>query len=311
MSLMKNVCAALLLVMGAYACDGAEAPEPLCDGHALGESWGAADGCNTCLCESTGISCTEMSCPGPDACDDGHLPGDSWPSDDGCNTCTCTDELAIACTLMPCVGECDGGYLVGETWLSQDGCNTCGCAADLTIECTEMACIEETCDDGHLPGESWPADDGCNTCTCSDDLKIGCTKMYCGDACDDGHKPGESWDAGDGCNECTCTESLEVQCTLADCTPVTCEELTALYGDLVEQHKSCKADADCQWLNGYCGVGIGGCYEIVNGDLPQAALAEVADQFNALNCATWVCDCAMPPEKVWCQDGLCTAIWSI
>ena len=35
---------------------------PQCEGHALGESYPAPDGCNTCSCTDTGSACTEMYC---------------------------------------------------------------------------------------------------------------------------------------------------------------------------------------------------------------------------------------------------------
>ena len=38
-----------------------------CQGHEIGSSFPAADGCNTCICEASGVSCTEMACPMADA----------------------------------------------------------------------------------------------------------------------------------------------------------------------------------------------------------------------------------------------------
>ena len=35
---------------------------PACDGHALGESYRAPDGCNTCTCTANGPACTKMAC---------------------------------------------------------------------------------------------------------------------------------------------------------------------------------------------------------------------------------------------------------
>ena len=40
---------------------------PECQGHEISSSFTAADGCNTCICESSGVSCTEMACPMTDA----------------------------------------------------------------------------------------------------------------------------------------------------------------------------------------------------------------------------------------------------
>lgn len=70
-----------------------------CDGHAVGESWPAEDGCNTCSCTEDGrIRCTTMICP--DNCE-GHGLGESWPHEDGCNSCTCTVD-GIVCTRRRC-----------------------------------------------------------------------------------------------------------------------------------------------------------------------------------------------------------------
>jgi len=245
-----------------------------------------------------------------DACEDGHLAGESWDADDGCNTCTCTEDLQIACTEMACVDACEDGHLVGESWDADDGCNTCTCTEDLQIACTEIACGEDTCDGGYAPGDTWDADDGCNTCTCMEDLTIGCTAMVCPEeSCEDGHLVGESWDADDGCNTCTCTEDLQIVCTKIACPPKSCEDLTAEYAALVESNASCAADEECQFLFGYCGVGIGGCYEMVNLDLHQEDLAAIADLFSGGQCTQWVCDCSMPPEAVFCDEGVCAAKW--
>jgi hypothetical protein len=37
-------------------------PPKTCNGYAVGETWGAADGCNTCTCTETGVACTEIAC---------------------------------------------------------------------------------------------------------------------------------------------------------------------------------------------------------------------------------------------------------
>ena len=211
---------------------------------------------------------------------------------------------------MACAPEmCEGDHEIGSSWDAEDGCNTCTCMDDQTIACTAMVCPEDECEDGHKVGESWDADDGCNTCTCTEDLEIGFTKTACPEMCDDEHVPGDSWDAGDGCNICTCTEDLEIQCTLAECPPLACDELSQAYGALVDSHKACASNEDCQYLFGYCGVGIGGCYEIVNLDLHQEDLGAIADLFNEGNCVQWVCDCAPPPKSVFCEEGACAADW--
>ena len=40
---------------------------PECQGHEIGSSFPAGDGCNTGICEVSGVSCTEMACPMTDA----------------------------------------------------------------------------------------------------------------------------------------------------------------------------------------------------------------------------------------------------
>ena len=71
----------------------------------------AADGCNTCTCESGTWSCTELACtvedggsqvPGP--C----TPGASRSAGDGCNTCQCTAGGTWACTRSACAACQDG-----------------------------------------------------------------------------------------------------------------------------------------------------------------------------------------------------------
>jgi cysteine-rich repeat protein len=49
------------------------------DGHAYGDSYIGADGCNTCHCSEAGIACTKMYCPGP------------LPDDGRCKPYVCAD----------------------------------------------------------------------------------------------------------------------------------------------------------------------------------------------------------------------------
>jgi hypothetical protein len=88
----------------------------------------------------------------------------------------------------------------------------------------------------------------------------------------------------------------------------TCEGIDVSYDSLVREAKSCEVAADCQALNGQCGVGLGGCYEIVNQSLTQEQLNEVAAQWTGARCDenVGVCDCAPPPEALACVRGECT-----
>merc|ERR1711966_319044 len=73
-----------------------------------GETYVAADGCNTCTCSGGDApdACTLMACAEPcSTCEDGsetYCAGVSYLSSDGCNTCTCTENGVSACAMMAC-----------------------------------------------------------------------------------------------------------------------------------------------------------------------------------------------------------------
>merc|ERR1712179_675561 len=89
-------------------------PADDCSGRSDGESFTAADGCNTCVCRNGRAACTMMFCPPPrakraaypggypavDTCS-GRSDGESFTAADGCNTCVCSNGMA-ACTMMLC-----------------------------------------------------------------------------------------------------------------------------------------------------------------------------------------------------------------
>ncbi|MBM65513.1 MAG: hypothetical protein CMH55_04680 [Myxococcales bacterium] len=76
---MLNRFAALFFLLAVIGCPDPVAPVD-CDGHALGTSFPAADGCNTCTCEANGAACTEMACEDLDA---GSAPVDAGAGDAG------------------------------------------------------------------------------------------------------------------------------------------------------------------------------------------------------------------------------------
>ena len=134
-----------LLLVGGWACHSA-ADNNMCryegSSHSLGDSFPANDGCNTCSCNSLGITCTHRTClpdagspdlgsvddaspldaspdqagpsdggpaDGPVTCQSGshvYAPGVLFPSDDGCNFCSCDTQGRILCTAVFCF---DGG----------------------------------------------------------------------------------------------------------------------------------------------------------------------------------------------------------
>lgn len=112
------------------------------------------------------------------------------------------------------------------------------------------------------------------------------------------------------CDEAPAGASCEAgRCVVADGPPIndTCEGIDVYYDDLVREAKSCEVAADCQALNGQCGVGLGGCYEIVNQSLTQEQLNEAAAQWTGARCDenVGVCDCAPPPTALACDEGVC------
>ncbi len=84
-----------------------------------------------------------------------------------------------------------------------------------------------------------------------------------------------------------------------------CEEAEDTYARLLEQNSACEVDADCQVLNGACGVGVGGCYEYVNTDLTQEELSSSLGDANAQTCNWPVCDCPDTTAPAVCNDGVC------
>ena len=223
---------------------------------------------------------TGEECIAPDAC----TPGETFDAADGCNTCTCPESgkkseagcTEMACIYEPCAGkacgdactECDPNNTDCTETAEEKACDNDGvCTADTGEECIDP--------DACTPGETFDAADGCNTCTCPESGKkseAGCTEMACiyepcagkacGDACtecdpndtdcvetavekacneagectaDTGKlcakpemcTPGESFDADDGCNTCTCPESgikADAGCTKKLCNYDPCKD---------------------------------------------------------------------------------------
>jgi hypothetical protein len=194
--------------------------------HAVGTSFPASDGCNTCSCASDGmVQCTLMACQagvGGSVSNGGagsvsclyngvnYAIGVGFKSTDGCNSCSCT-SMGVACTVMFCGGvggaSAAGGstgatclyngfyYPVGNTIKAVDGCNTCNCAPDGSVACTEMGCA--------AGGSSGVGGSTGQTCT------------YGGV----NYTVGASFKSTDGCNSCSCT-SFGVACTDMSCVGV-------------------------------------------------------------------------------------------
>jgi hypothetical protein len=99
------------------------------------------------------------------------------------------------------------------------------------------------------------------------------------------------------------------QCALTDdiIGPNQCEQVEQEYNALVNENKGCRADDECQILYGQCGVGLGGCYEIVNQNVSQEDLNALAAQHDPVECFSPVCSCTPPPERAACVENTCVA----
>lgn len=194
---------------GGVAGDGGSADTCWYGGkqYAIGASFLAEDGCNTCSCSLEGVGCTLMACAtGCHYNGQDYQPFESFVAKDGCNECTCEPTGEVSCTNMACTPDCVYGgkpYAVGEAFPSLDGCNQCHCAAPSVVSCTTSYCM---CDPKSEWWRHYVATD-LQTCAVID---FGCPD----------HTTGFENQCGCGCQqELSCPQWL-------DCTPpANCAEL--------------------------------------------------------------------------------------
>ena len=86
-----------------------------------------------------------------------------------------------------------------------------------------------------------------------------------------------------------------------------CEDVEADYEELESSNQACETMDDCQALPGGCGVGLGGCYVIVNQGVSSEDIAAREERYTDLGCTAGVCDCDVAPP-VDCVDDVCTAL---
>ena len=87
--------------------------------------------------------------------------------------------------------------------------------------------------------------------------------------------------------------------------PESCESIEARYAQVVDEKASCAQPTDCRITSGHCGVGLGGCWYAVSGDVSE--LDALAVRYSDLGCTSAVCRCAPPPESASCVAGRCMA----
>ncbi len=321
--------------------EGACTLTDFCPGRALGETW--AQECNTCVCTVEGQTCTndpcDDTCEGlptcPDACpmaepqdepcgevglECGNPQGlrcecvgedtPAWdcrqqepPSENCQETCQeaepdCEDIQAAYTAQVEGAAACQSDDQC--QWLfGQCGLGLGGCYEVVNTDLSQQALGGLGAD--HLAG-------GCGAPSCEDcgaPPEVACQQGRCVEVepCP-GRALGDEWTLEDGCTQCTCTQDGPV-CSDAAC-PDVCEEIEVAYNALVDNALSCQSDADCQILNGHCGVGD--CLVYVNQSLEQGQLNVLQERYREAGCAEMFCHCLLPYE-VACASGSCKPVF--
>ncbi len=198
--------------------------------YALGASFSATDGCNSCVCTRQGAECSTKACACTDSLGNPQPYGASFPAGDNCNTCSCSPQ-GLICTHRTCIAppQCSYGgqlYNVGDRFPSVDGCNTCECEGD-AIACTAAACgVVEAgpppiactyAGQSYALGDLFPSVDGCNSCKCSTS-GVACTEAACPACSYNGYYYGigDRFPPIDDCpGYCSCTDA-GVSCPSCD-----------------------------------------------------------------------------------------------
>lgn len=208
---------------------------------------------------------------------------------------------------------------LGMEWLeSQCRGEACqGCGAPPPSVCAQGQCQEGQFCPGHALGQQWEAEDGCNTCLCTVDGPL-CTQDPCGppdlghDADTDAPAPEDMPGDADLVEDMPPGDSgpdaeLDVapdQPDAPDQDEDPCPQIQSDYDALLEQASGCQVDADCGWLYGQCGLGLGSCYEAVNQSLRQQDLGALGARWFQNRCGGEPCRCDTPPP-IACQEGRC------
>jgi len=120
--------------------------------------------------------------------------------------------------------------------------------------------------------------------------------------------------SGCSCVGGECGNSLPVapvdQClaAYANClgAPRSCDQIAELYAEYTSRN-ACGDDVDCRVTGGHCGVGLGGCYHVMNIQWPASGMELLAAEWQRQGCSGGICDCPATPESASCVDGVCTA----
>jgi|GEM_PF-1726199 len=188
-------------------CSGSVSNASGCDyegkGYAVGDTFPAGDGCNSCSCGERGVvQCTLVGCepdPGPDSgpyCtvgDKRYAPG-AQVSNDGCNTCSCMSSGDVACTERACpdagpacdalVNEMKAALSSAQKCMSAADCgqpipdSSCGCTRDLVAR--KDANLRPYLDVRSKVYALGCASEGGSTCDCPNADGFACIDNVCG-----------------------------------------------------------------------------------------------------------------------------------
>lgn len=225
-------------------------------------------------------------------------------------------SLALFATLSALAGACSDDAASADA--SRDSAATDSATLD---SAGDSAQPDSTIRDSTVPRDTGSPDTGGPDCAV-----IGCgAPVACGETCGEacgccGCSPtgGSCGTDGDGAAFATnCPSGCYQQtacgdtgCAVTDGVAVcgSCGTVELRYQGLTEgSAQSCTDDTDCHVLPGHCGVGLGGCYHIVNTDTTSSELAALAAMYVAASCPSAVCDCAAPPTGALCDAGTCVA----
>jgi len=194
------------------------------------------------------------------------------------------------------VGNCDaafGVFFLGSQcgWVSGCSCEGEDCDNRYEDEASCEAAHRECFDDCAPQDVSFVGD--CEPASRYAFNGIECVAMdgcsCIGDDCD------ASYDSLEAC------EAAHATCST---NALSCDEIEAL-SDAYVSHTACQDDSDCLMVYGQCGIGVGGCYHVVNREWDSAGLEAIGAAWANAGCTGPVCDCAEPPDTVICDDGVC------
>jgi len=229
-----------------------------------GNSFPAADGCNTCTCGKDGlVSCTEKGCR-----DGGGSDGVDGSADLR-GRCFDNNGYEISCPDGGIVGMCFD--ITGKAIPCSDGGTTdvapiCFDVNGNVIPCNRDGGVDVCTYAGktYPAGASFPASDNCNRCTCGADGLVSCTEMGCVDAGADAattcnyqgkvYAVGDHFPASDGCNTCTCWQGGIVPCTVIACQDAGATKDAGVITGVCKpgQDSMCNEDPFASALRGKC-----------------------------------------------------------